>query len=277
MEYKLPVIFVVGSAALGLILDANDVYEKVWSRAFPPPVVLVEAYPFLEVLNLSDGDPQSLASDRYRELTKQIPTHKVAATEHATSAFDLSIQAQAREYFCNTFDSFQHTAEGFAGRCKDGALVNQEIANYSLTNTNEFAISEITVRFQRYSVDGFGVETLEVFIDQPEHLDGCLKAFPDPELEQENERPCFANIDGDPFEQTFSQSLLPGETLIIPIYVAYLAQFQSEEDGSEYTGIIRSGFWLPQSVSVNGRVSIESSKPMSPSPVFSLGEFEIRG
>ncbi len=275
MRYELPVTFVVGGAILGLILDANDAYEKIWKKFFPPPVILAEAYPFLDVLDLSEGNPEELAGDYFKELTKQIPTQKVAATEHAIIAFDMSVQTQARGYFCDIFDSYQYTADGFGDQCKDGASVYQQIANYSLTNTNEFAISKITVTFQRYSVENFGVETLDVFVDQPEHLGGCLKAFPS--LYEEGERPCFANIDGNPFEKTFSQPLLPGETLIIPIYVAYIAQFQSEEYGNEYTGIIKSGFWLPQSVSVDGRVSIERSRPMSPSPVFSLGEFEIRG
>lgn len=91
---------------------------------------------------------------------------------------------------------------------------------------------------------------------------------------------CFAEISGEREKLTIPQTLGPGQRLALPIYMGLRLQYEGEVNGDlsgNHNGFIVAPFWLPISVTIDGRQVIDKARPMSPTPMLTKGEFEIRG
>ncbi|MBH0237081.1 hypothetical protein [Methylobrevis albus] len=274
MGYELPAGIILGSAILGIALDSFDAVEKVKNYFVPQPIMIDENYMIFPMRSLVDQESGSreVYEKSWRvfaqELSNQFPDFLFASPAYMERAWSFSA-SDAIDKFCSFSSSEQGQRD--LKDCTDKAVIDWiDVVSYSVTNRNSFSIAGMSFILRPYGEGGEFTENIDIFFADTEENGDCLTS----ELADGG---CIARRSGQDEIIDVPQSIEIGQKLVLPLYLGLRLSYTAEEGPSNYDGYVVAPFRLPLSVTVNDRVIVEKSRPMSLTPMISKGEYEIRG
>ncbi len=264
---------------IGIFIGLSVVGEKIRDFFSEDEVDFIQEYIFLEptskISYRSDNSNICKAEKRARSFAKKITDQQnsfnIYFNDVFISAFREEVALSLREFFCDSINIPQYE-EKECMRVPEGYYGNPYIAIYSFTNTSSYVLKDIKIILAVFENDSDPVFSFDRFLHKPIVEDGCLNI-----KQGDEDIRCIAKKSGT--KPILIESLRPGEKILIPLYNWYPKGYERIWPNKKYfyDGLISTPMTLPMKVFVKDRKIIDQPKKMSETPIFRLGEFEIRG
>ena len=272
MDIKTPAALLIGAAVVGFAGDTLDVVEKAVGLFGQPNIKVNENYIVFDLGPNFLGEDDRVAALRREvgEIAEQIGGIRFALTSDIEELAKTNSKEIA-ETACELYK--ENLGETSVENCVEQAIISTFMATYTIENKSEMDLSNFEIEMQKYSAEVKFAGMFDRFVDNPRERGECLYIV-------EDDDDCFAKLSGPRYPLKLPQTIQKGERLVVPIYLAF--EVSLNDGGSKglrhVSGhMIVSPFVLPISVKIGSQTPIAKSRPMSPTPQITKGEYEIRG
>jgi len=266
----------VGSAIIGFTLGSFNLYDRVAAVFFPAPPKLAQDY---FVLGAGMIEDENWKDGFLTKFSEQFSGYQFRLPRWVTDEFAQRDAILGR--ICDQF-SGQVGDEGkaaFGEFCRGNLQIYPFIGTYAVRNVDKDTLTGLSLVIDDVTLEGDPlIDLLDRF--HTYQLTPDRKCIDFPEMSE-----CAYAVTSIKEDVVDLGALTPGNGVIVPIYIAWSAQFpmgtEVPEDaqfdiGGVYDTVGISPLRLPQAV-MRGDRKVLASRPMNKSPTIELGEFEGRG